>query len=98
MRDYYNTPKGRLSHYKSRAKGKGWEFSLMNEDFSNLLVSPCHYCGTDKAYGVDRIDSSKGYYPDNVLPCCKICNFMKKDYAYGFFIGHIQKILKHTKA
>jgi len=98
MKDYYNTSKGRLSHYKSRAKEKGWEFSLINEDFSNLLTSPCYCCGVEKAYGVDRIDNSKGYFSNNVLPCCKVCNFMKKDYTYDFFIAHLKKILKYTKA
>lgn len=27
--------------------------------------------------GLDRINSSIGYYINNILPCCKNCNWMK---------------------
>lgn len=29
--------------------------------------------------GIDRIDNSKGYESDNIVPCCKQCNLAKKD-------------------
>ena len=29
--------------------------------------------------GIDRIDSSVGYVPGNVVPCCKYCNMAKMD-------------------
>lgn len=29
--------------------------------------------------GIDRIDSSKGYTADNIVPCCFDCNFAKRD-------------------
>lgn len=29
--------------------------------------------------GLDRIDSTKGYTNDNVVPCCKYCNVAKND-------------------
>jgi hypothetical protein len=27
--------------------------------------------------GIDRVDNSKGYTPENTVPCCKICNKIK---------------------
>ena len=62
---------------------------------SNLKTRKCHYCGSEKSNGIDRIDSSLGYLPDNVLPCCKICNYMKNNHSYKFFVEHIKKIVEN---
>ena len=45
--------------------------------------------------GIDRIDSNKGYEVGNILTCCKVCNYMKLDHSYDFFMGHIEKINAH---
>jgi hypothetical protein len=45
--------------------------------------------------GVDRIDSAGGYTTNNVVPCCRECNFMKNDYGLSFFLNHIIKIYNH---
>lgn len=42
--------------------------------------------------GVDRRDSSVGYIPDNCLPCCTKCNYMKRDYTYEEFVTHIKQM------
>ena len=47
--------------------------------------------------GVDRIDSSKGYTKDNVVPCCGKCNRMKGDLPQDKWIQHLQKVLNHLK-
>jgi hypothetical protein len=62
---------------------KYWEISV--EDFHRLTSSDCHYCGkppmqisrTYKYNGLDRKNSQKGYQLENVVPCCKECNFIK---------------------
>lgn len=92
---YRISPKGRLLTYKQSAKKRGYDFLLNPEDFTKLLGSKCHFCGVTKANGIDRIDSKKGYIYGNVLPCCKICNFMKGVNSYSFFIKHIKKISKN---
>jgi len=43
--------------------------------------------------GIDRIDSSKGYEMDNIVPCCIICNQMKNDLSQEDFYNHLKKIL-----
>lgn len=89
--------------YRRRAKVS---FELTKEDFSFLTKMNCHYCGIkpsqvisrdgDYVYnGVDRIDSSKGYTMDNVVPCCGVCNKMKMDMDYPTFIGHTKRIASH---
>ena len=47
--------------------------------------------------GIDRIDSSKGHIIDNVVPCCKICNWMKSDLTLDEFLDQIESIYKHTR-
>lgn len=79
-----------LANIKRRAKDYGLEFSLTKAD----LVFPenCACCGqrmeiaATEAGGparhspsVDRIDSAKGYTPDNIAFICYRCNTLKKD-------------------
>lgn len=54
-----------------------------------LWTSPCYLCGLRYAMGIDRVDSSRGYVPDNVAPCCRQCNYMKKHYGLVQFKEHI---------
>lgn len=44
--------------------------------------------------GIDRIDSIRGYEKGNCIPCCKYCNALKSDLAYGVFLDHIKKIAR----
>lgn len=43
-------------------------------------------------HGIDRIDSSKGYLPDNVRPCCKDCNRSKSDLIEDDFKVWIERL------
>jgi|ERR1035437_66929 hypothetical protein len=45
--------------------------------------------------GIDRIDSNIGYIKNNVVPCCKICNFAKNDLPYDKFIFWITDLIKY---
>jgi hypothetical protein len=42
--------------------------------------------------GVDRVDSSKGYTPDNVVPCCKQCNRAKMDMDVKEFLRWARRL------
>jgi len=45
--------------------------------------------------GIDRIDSTRGYTKDNVVPCCKWCNIAKNNKSISEFKEHIKKIYDH---
>lgn len=77
-----------------RAELKGTTEFLTFEEFSNYLCQSCFYCG-EQSTGLDRVDSSKGYNPDNIVSCCGTCNMMKFNYNQNFFLSHIEKIHKH---
>lgn len=74
----------RLLHScKSRAREKGMEFALTVEDIKIPDKCPVFGTpfekGTDYAASVDRIDSSKGYTPDNIQIISRRANLLKND-------------------
>jgi len=101
---------GILYQYKNRAKKIKIDFSITKEDFRNLIKMNCHYCNNppnDHSYktnngsliynGLDRVDSTKGYILDNVVPCCAECNWMKGKSSYHDFLNRIKTIYKNLK-
>lgn len=46
--------------------------------------------------GIDRVDSTKGYYKDNVVTCCKICNRAKSNLSIADFKKWINKVYLKT--
>jgi len=75
---------------------------LLFEQFEELTSKPCSYCGgwsnkELKFTGIDRINNSRGYEIDNCSPCCKFCNFLKRDFSRREFIRFCNKIANFTK-
>ncbi len=87
-----------------RAKKRNRAFELAFAEFFRLSALPCFYCGRDffstnrckwdefRYNGLDRVDSTKGYTPDNIVPCCKLCNIMKADLSVEMFVEQIERI------
>lgn len=46
--------------------------------------------------GIDRVDSTKGYFNDNVVTCCKICNRAKSNSSLDEFKEWIKRIYMKT--
>lgn len=83
--------RSRMRGYKRNAKIKGIEYNLTESQFAEITQKNCHYCnakpnnisktefnnGDYKYNGIDRIDNSKGYLIDNIVPCCITCNYAK---------------------
>jgi hypothetical protein len=76
------------------------EMELSYDDFLKLTEQKCcHYCGAgikwveyptkdqNTPYNLDRKDNEKGYSVDNVVVCCKLCNFTKANrFTYDEFL------------
>lgn len=103
----YSTISTILNNYRQSAKKHGRKFDLTRDQLVELISSNCYYCGNspsleknaknrwDKplAYnGIDRVDNTKGYTLENVVCCCKTCNFLKKDIPQDEFLSIIKKI------
>ena len=93
-RKYSLTLKGRFVNYKTNAKRKGLIFEFTLDEFSKIINEPCYYCGGE-SYGIDRIDNSIGYLKDNIVPCCSMCNYMKRTYSEEDFINQCIKIINN---
>lgn len=92
---------------KNSARVREIPFGLEFQETIALITSNCFYCGSEprereiwleggrrivKAHGVDRIDSSVGYYQGNVVSCCMTCNRMKSDLSIQEFLVHVEKL------
>ena len=89
-----------------RYKGHGQVWALSTEQAEALLVSECHYCGAPPSNtakrrtsngefmynGIDRIDNTRGYEPDNVVSCCRRCNVAKNDMSYDEFLDWVGRV------
>lgn len=80
--------------YRVQAKLRGHIFTLTKDQFLELTALACHYCGDTGRIGVDRQDNSQGYVSDNVVPCCSICNYMKRTMGYEEFLARCAVITK----
>jgi hypothetical protein len=74
--------------------------------FYQLASSNCYYCGIqpqnrrskDNLFlynGLDRVDSNFTHNYDNVIPCCKYCNFAKSDLTMQEFDDWIIRLKNH---
>lgn len=96
-RNKERTVRGAFSNYKTDAKKRDLIFDLSLDEFEILLNGSCKYCGKDKAWGVDRVDSSTGYFTDNCVSCCRMCNQVKMHHPVSEMYAHIEKMLNHHK-
>ncbi|MDH3412443.1 MAG: hypothetical protein OER87_07520 [Gammaproteobacteria bacterium] len=78
---------------KYRASKKGMEFDITLPECYDL--GPCEYCGGEST-GFDRVDSGKGYVPENIVCACGTCNTMKMRMTTEEFLTHIRRILAFT--
>lgn len=95
---------------RSQASYRGLSFSLTPSEFRTLSLGKCHYCGEPPSMtpasialrekgilknGIDRKDSSEGYFHSNCVSCCTLCNTAKRDFTYEAFISNTQKRYIH---
>ena len=89
------------SRSKARAKKAGIEFTLTRNDIADMTVPiTCPVLGiplrmergrrTDNSLSIDRIDSSRGYTPDNVVFVSWRVNWLKGNAS----LDEMQKMVK----
>ena len=71
-----------FSDLRASDRKRKLEFSLTIEDISSLINKGCSYCGDNKFISLDRKDNSIGHTLDNVVPCCRRCNYIRRDMPY----------------
>jgi hypothetical protein len=99
-----------FSQYRHKAKERGYEWGLNIDEFFELVTSPCHYTGrvpqqefippgkepSPTLYwnGIDRVDNTKGYIPNNCVSCWGVVNKMKLTMTKEEFIGVCNEVAK----
>jgi len=98
-----------ILQYKRHAKRRNLAFDITEQEFIELILQPCHYCGTEPSNnkkiknhmngflysGIDRVDSSMGYNKENCVPCCEKCNRAKLVMSKEEFLSWIKAVYMH---
>ena len=86
--------------YKRHAERRGLKWLLSREFVEKIIKENCFYCGSKPSNikktknsirdglfysGIDRINSNKDYTDDNVVPCCRMCNYAKSSISIDDF-------------
>jgi len=90
-----------MTEYRRNASIKGRQFALTQDEFTALVVSPCHYCEhymEGEIVGIDRVENTVGYTKENCVSACWVCNRMKHSYMQQFFIEHCHSIISKTRS
>jgi hypothetical protein len=92
----------KLLQCKSRAKDKGFPFSLTEECIELLFISQnnsCFYTGDPidlNNFSVDRINCDLGYTNRNIVLCCSDANIARNNLTHEEFFDLITKIYNHS--
>ena len=92
--------------YKRNADSGNRNFSIAYEDFLLVVKKNCYYCNNPPSNtandpgcngefiynGIDRVDNTKGYIIDNIVPCCGPCNVAKNNMSLEQFKDLITRI------
>jgi hypothetical protein len=68
---------------------------LTEDQEAKLNSDPCYLCGGPGG-GIDRINATKCYTPENCAGCCKSCNYMKKDYTLDYVLFHTNQVYQYS--
>ena len=94
-----------IYQHKRGAARRDLAWELTKEQFVALIFQDCYYCGRPPSNatrisghssltynGVDRKSNSSGYTPNEVVPCCKFCQYAKSKLTDIEFIDLAHKI------
>lgn len=103
--------KSLMGDYRKGAIKRGYTFELNLEQFKSITSRNCFYCGRNPENvslrkhkqsvipyiynGIDRVDNSRGYEIDNVVPCCFVCNRAKATLGQEEFVAWITRAYYH---
>jgi len=88
------------TYINNSCKKRNIIMNLAREEYFYLKNLKCQYCGNfggTGRCGIDRTNSKLDYTLDNCVPCCKTCNFLKKDLTLEKFTKHLNKIYKFNE-
>ena len=85
-----------INIFKSNSgTARGIEVTLTDDQIEALFRDNCYYCGDlapDTFNGIDRVDSTVSYSPDNCVSCCSECNYMKFAMTTDDFLRAVRNV------
>lgn len=97
--------------YRKGARRREYDFELSVEEFEEITMRDCYYCGaipskvikvpsgSEYTYnGIDRVDNTKGYTLDNVVAACTTCNKAKLQQTQEEFEAWILRAAEYIKS
>lgn len=92
--------------YKRHAKDRKLAWGLSIQDVRKLIKGNCAYCGEPPNNlkitkncqegfiynGIDRVNPKRGYFTNNVVSCCFLCNRAKNNLSLEQFKIWIKKL------
>jgi hypothetical protein len=97
-----------LHRQKQGAQERDLEWTLTDEEWEILTADSCTYCGVPPQRkrciskngsfiynGIDRVDNLIGYTSENVVTCCKECNWAKGTMTAEEFLAWRKRIAQH---
>lgn len=101
-----------LTSMKRNARVRGYAWAISDDLVFDLMTRPCHYCGSPPSNvakspnsygqfsysGIDRVDNTRGYEADNVVPACKLCNNAKLTLRLEDFLAWAARLYQHSIA
>lgn len=104
VKQFYGLGKYRYNNAKHSAKRKNCKWKLSIKQYYRLIKQNCVYCGSkldNLGIGLDRKNNHiREYTAKNAVPCCGICNWVKRDYfSYNemILIGKVIKKIKQNR-
>lgn len=99
-----------IGTYRTNAAKRGLPFDLCDANLLGLFKSACFYCGSPPRTtrknrtntdlfvynGIDRKENTLGYTHDNVVPCCAICNYAKREMGVVKFLAWVRAVYRHS--
>ena len=96
-----------ILQYKRHARNRGFAFRLSYKVFSDTIKEKCFYCGDMPKNikvtknckegflynGIDRVNADRGYFADNIVPCCSICNRAKNNLTLKDFKDWVKRLI-----
>lgn len=68
--------------YAKHANTRNIQFLLSEQDFTEIIASPCYLCGLKGSTGINRFNNAIGYLKENCRSCCGHCNLLKNTQSY----------------
>jgi hypothetical protein len=95
-----------FTRYHNGAKARDVRWDLTREQVDELLSGNCFYCGVEPLFrskmrgsigafcfnGIDRMVNALGYFPENCVSCCGICNVAKQDMSLHQFATWVERL------